>query len=57
MLGRDHALSGVVAFLAAAPHFAIHGAALADGAALCAGTAILCDIDEHGSTISRPAGS
>jgi membrane-bound metal-dependent hydrolase YbcI (DUF457 family) len=57
MLGRDHALSGAVAFAALAP-FAVHltAAQLAAGTVLTAGAALLPDFDEPGSTIARSAG-
>ena len=57
MMGRDHALSGAVAFVALAP-LAAHVTApeLALGTALTAGAALLPDLDEPGSTISRGAG-
>lgn len=57
MLGRDHAISGGVAFAVIAP-FAVHltAAQLGAGTVLTAGGALLCDFDEPGSTISRGAG-
>ena len=62
MLGRDHALLGAVGYLAVAPvatHLA--GAAmsapeLAVGAITCAGFALLPDLDEPHSTVSRKLG-
>jgi membrane-bound metal-dependent hydrolase YbcI (DUF457 family) len=57
MMGRDHALSGAVAFVALAPLAArVTAPELALGAALTAGAALLPDLDEPGSTISRGAG-
>ena len=63
MLGRDHALLGAAAYLAVDPlvsHLA-HSPVpspvqLAVGTAVCAGFALLPDIDEPGSTISRKLG-
>lgn len=62
MLGRDHALLGAVGYLAVAP-VATHAAGvalsapqLAIGAATCAGFALLPDIDEPHSTVSRKLG-
>ena len=63
MLGRDHALLGAFAYLAGAP-VVTHAAhlspqspiELAVGSAVCAGFALLPDIDEPGSTISRKLG-
>lgn len=51
MLGKDHALSGGVAFPVTAP-FAAHLTAeqLAAGTVLTAGAALLPDLDEPGST-------
>jgi membrane-bound metal-dependent hydrolase YbcI (DUF457 family) len=56
MLGRDHALSGALAFAAAAPLLHVTGAHLAAGIALTAGAGVLPDIDEPGSTIARTFG-
>lgn len=62
MLGRDHALLGATAFLAGAP---VLSRAMADplslgeiavGTFVCAGFALLPDIDEPGSSISRKLG-
>lgn len=57
MLGRDHAISGGVAFAVIAP-FAVHltAAQLAAGTVLTAGAALLPDFDEPHSTIARSAG-
>jgi membrane-bound metal-dependent hydrolase YbcI (DUF457 family) len=56
MLGRDHALSGALAFAAAAPLLHVTGLHLAAGVALTAGAGVLPDIDEPGSTIARTFG-
>jgi membrane-bound metal-dependent hydrolase YbcI (DUF457 family) len=56
MLGRDHALSGALAFAAAAPLLHVTGLHLAAGIALTAGAGVLPDIDEPGSTIARTFG-
>src|ERR1700760_2402083 len=56
MMGRDHAASGAVAFLACAPLLHIHGPALAAGAVFTAGAALAPDIDEGRSTIARQGG-
>lgn len=56
MLGRDHALSGAVAFAAVAPLVHVSGMHLATGVALTAGAGVLPDIDEPGSTIARTFG-
>lgn len=56
MLGREHALSGAVAFAAAAP--LLHPSALQFGTGLlaAAGAGVLCDIDHPDATISRTFG-
>jgi membrane-bound metal-dependent hydrolase YbcI (DUF457 family) len=56
MLGRDHALSGAVAFAAVGPLLHVTGAHLAVGVALTAGAGVLPDLDEPGSTIARTFG-
>jgi membrane-bound metal-dependent hydrolase YbcI (DUF457 family) len=56
MLGRDHALSGAVAFAALAPALDAHEAFLAAGVVLTAGAGVLPDIDHPDSTISRSFG-
>jgi membrane-bound metal-dependent hydrolase YbcI (DUF457 family) len=57
VLGKDHALSGAVAFAALAPLAVnVTGPELALGTVLTAGAALLPDLDEPGSTISRGAG-
>ncbi|MDA8315920.1 MAG: metal-dependent hydrolase [Actinomycetota bacterium] len=63
MLGRDHALTGAVSFLALAP--ILHGALrefptapvpLGIGGVVSAAFALLPDLDEPGSTVSRKLG-
>jgi membrane-bound metal-dependent hydrolase YbcI (DUF457 family) len=56
MMGRDHALSGAVAFAALAPTLHVRPAYLAAGVVLCAGAGVLPDIDHPDSTISRSFG-
>jgi membrane-bound metal-dependent hydrolase YbcI (DUF457 family) len=56
MLGRDHALSGALAFAGVAPLIHVTGVHLAAGVALTAGAGVLPDIDEPGSTIARTFG-
>jgi len=56
MLGHDHALSGALAFAAAAPLLHVSGAHLAAAMALTAGAGVLPDVDEPGSTIARTFG-
>jgi len=56
VLARDHALSGALAFTAAAPLLHVSGPALLAGAVFTAGAATAPDIDEPGSTISRTLG-
>jgi membrane-bound metal-dependent hydrolase YbcI (DUF457 family) len=60
VLGRDHALSGAVAFAGVAPLVLAAGAwtgpQLLAGAALTAGAGVLPDLDEPGSTIARSFG-
>jgi len=56
MLGRDHALSGALAFTAVAPLLHVTGVHLAAGVALTAGAGVLPDLDEPGSTIARTFG-
>src|SRR6202012_5957528 len=56
MLGRDHALSGAVAFAALAPSLHVHAAFLAAGVVLTAGAGVLPDIDHPDSTVSRSFG-
>jgi membrane-bound metal-dependent hydrolase YbcI (DUF457 family) len=56
MLGRDHALSGALAFAGVAPILHVTGVHLAAGVALSAGAGVLPDVDEPGSTIARTFG-
>ena len=56
MLGRDHALSGAVAFAGVAPLIHVSGVHLAAGMAITAGAGVLPDFDEPGSTIARTFG-
>ena len=56
MMGRDHALSGAVAFAALAPLLDVHEAYLAAGVVLSAGAGVLPDIDHPDSTISQSFG-
>lgn len=62
MLGRDHALLGAAAYLAGAPSIArlaglpMSPAELAVGTCVAAGFALLPDIDEPHSTLSRKLG-
>jgi membrane-bound metal-dependent hydrolase YbcI (DUF457 family) len=56
VLGHDHALTGAVAFAAAAPVLHVTGLPAVTGAALTAGAALLPDIDEPGSVIAREGG-
>ena len=53
MMGRDHALTGAVAFAALAPLLDARDAFLAAGVVLTAGAGVLPDIDHPDSTISR----
>ena len=62
MLGRDHALLGAVAGVGLAEpvarlaHTALPPGQVAAAGAICAGFALLPDIDEPGSTVSRKLG-
>jgi membrane-bound metal-dependent hydrolase YbcI (DUF457 family) len=56
MMGRDHALSGAVAFAALATSLHVRDAYLASGVVLAAGAGVLPDIDHPDSTISRSFG-
>src|ERR1700744_4794024 len=56
MLGRDHALSGAVAFAGLAPVLHVRMSYLAAGVVLTAGAGVLPDIDHPDSTISRSFG-
>ena len=57
MLGRDHALTGALAFAAAAPLLHVTGVNLAAGIALTAGAGLLPDIDEPGARSPAREGS
>jgi membrane-bound metal-dependent hydrolase YbcI (DUF457 family) len=56
VLGHDHALSGALAFAAAAPFLHVTGVHLAAGMVLTAGAGVLPDLDEPGSVIARSFG-
>jgi membrane-bound metal-dependent hydrolase YbcI (DUF457 family) len=56
MLGRDHALSGALAFAALGPTLHVTGSHLAAGVILTAGTGVLPDIDHPDSTVARSFG-
>ena len=56
MLGRDHALSGALAFAVLGPSLHVTGSHLAAGVLLTAGAGVLPDIDHPDSTISREFG-
>jgi membrane-bound metal-dependent hydrolase YbcI (DUF457 family) len=56
MLGRDHALSGALAFAALAPTLHVTGANLATGIALGAGAGLLPDIDHPDSSVALSFG-
>lgn len=56
MLGRDHALSGALAFAALGPALHVTGTHLAAGVVLTAGAGVLPDIDHPDSTIARSFG-
>ena len=56
VLGHDHALTGAVAFAAAAPVIHVTGLPAVTGAVMTAGAALLPDIDEPGSVIAREGG-
>ncbi len=53
MLGRDHALSGALAFAALGPSLHVTGPHLVVGVVLTAGAGVLPDIDHPDSTIAR----
>lgn len=53
MLGHDHALTGAVAFAAAAPVIHVTGLPAVTGAVLTAGAALLPDIDEPGDELTH----
>lgn len=61
MMGHTHALSGAAAWLALAPILSEHGmrmtpAQVAAGAIVCAGSALLPDLDHHDGTIANTYG-
>ena len=56
MLGRDHALSGALAFAALGPSLHVTGSHLVAGVIITAGAGVLPDIDHPDSTISREFG-
>lgn len=56
MEGKDHALTGGLAFAAVAPLLHAGLAGLAAGTVFTAGAALMPDLDEPGSTISRQGG-
>jgi membrane-bound metal-dependent hydrolase YbcI (DUF457 family) len=56
VLGRDHALSGALAFAALGPSLHVTGSHLAAGVIVTAGAGVLPDIDHPDSTISREFG-
>lgn len=56
MLGRDHALSGALAFASVAPFLRATSTGLAVGLVISAGAGCLPDVDEPHSTISRVGG-
>lgn len=56
MLGRQHALAGTAAWLAAAPALDQGPGQTALGALVCAGAGMVPDLDQHGSHIGRTYG-
>jgi hypothetical protein len=56
MLGRDHALSGALAFAALGPTLNVTGSHLAAVVLLIAGAGALPDIDHPDSTVARSYG-
>ena len=56
VLGRDHALSGALAFAALAPVMHVTGGYLATGVALSAGAGVLPDIDHPDSSMALTFG-
>ena len=56
MMGRDHALSGALAFAGLAPALHVTDAHLAAGIALCAGAGVLPDIDHRDTSVSASFG-
>ncbi|GAA3193562.1 metal-dependent hydrolase [Actinocorallia longicatena] len=56
MMGRTHALSGLALFTAGTYPLHLPADQIAIGAVVCAGAAVLPDIDHHGSNIARTFG-
>ncbi len=56
MMGPDHGWTGAAVFAAIAPTLPAAGPALAFGITVCAGAAVLPDIDHPDSTVSRQFG-
>lgn len=56
MLGRTHAVSGAVAWLAVSPITGLPLAQVAAGTAVCAAAALAPDLDEPGAKMSRLLG-
>ena len=56
MMGRDHALSGALAFAGLAPVLHVTDAHLAAGIVLCAGAGVLPDIDHQDTSVSGSFG-
>ena len=56
MMGRDHALSGALAFAGLAPALHVTDAHLAAGIVLCAGAGVLPDIDHRDTSVSSSFG-
>jgi membrane-bound metal-dependent hydrolase YbcI (DUF457 family) len=61
MMGHTHALAGAVAWLGIAPFLAAHGMSMTPGqvtagAIVCAGAALLPDLDHHDGTIAHTFG-
>ena len=56
MLGRDHALSGALAFAVLGPALHVTGSHVAAGVLLTAGAGVLPDIDHPDSTVARSFG-
>src|SRR5687768_7981296 len=55
-MGRTHALSGAALFTAGTLALELPAEQIVLGAVVCAGAAVLPDIDHHGSNISRTFG-
>jgi membrane-bound metal-dependent hydrolase YbcI (DUF457 family) len=56
MMGRDHALSGALVFAGLAPALHVTESHLAAGIVLCAGAAVLPDIDHRDTSVSSSFG-